>query len=66
MKLIVEPTHLRIVSTSFSYPDDSNRNLDIAYIERVLGLKKEGDSVKLVRVNAMGTSSIAYLETEEK
>jgi hypothetical protein len=37
---------------------------DVAYIEEVLGLKKEGQSVRLFRRNAHKLSSIARLETE--
>ena len=42
--------------------------LDEAFIEEVLKLTKDGDKCLLVRKNAMGLSSIAYLETkvEEK
>lgn len=40
-----------------------NREIEIAYFEEVLGLKKDGDYVKLVRRNASGLSCIAYLET---
>ena len=36
---------------------------DTAFIEEVLGLKKEGDFVRLVRKNASGLSCIACLET---
>jgi hypothetical protein len=37
---------------------------EVAFIEKVLGLKKDGDWIRLVRKNAMGLSCIAYLETE--
>ena len=40
--------------------------LDTAYIEEVLALKKEGDSIRLVRKNAIGLSCLAYLETENE
>lgn len=46
--------------------DDNARALDIAFIEKVLGLKHEGDSVKLVRRNAHALNSLAYLETQTK
>ncbi len=37
--------------------------LDEAYIEDTLGLKKGNQAIYLVRKNAHGLSSIAYLET---
>lgn len=37
--------------------------VEIAYIEEVLKLTKDGDFCKLVRRNAMGLGCIAYLET---
>ena len=46
--------------------DQDGRNLDIAFIEEVLGLKEDGDSIKLVRKNAHGLSCIAYLVIEKK
>ena len=42
-------------------PDGDER--DVVYIEEVLGLKKDGDSINLVRKNAYGLSCVAYLET---
>jgi len=50
-------------------PAEYNRNekeLDVAFIEGILGLKKEGDSIKLIRHNASGLSCLAYLETEKQ
>lgn len=47
-RIVIEPTN----------------DVEIAYIEEVLGLKCDGDSIKLVRKNAMGLSCIAYLETK--
>ena len=41
-------------------PEDET---DEAYIEEVLGLRKGGDVIHLVRDNAMGLSCIAHLET---
>jgi len=38
--------------------------VETAYVEEVLGLRKDGDFCKLVRKNAMGLSCIAYLETK--
>ena len=37
---------------------------DTAFIEEVLGLRKNGDSIKLVRRNAHGLSCLGVLETE--
>jgi len=40
---------------------------DKAYIEDTLGLRKEGDSIRLVRRAPHGLpSAIAYLETEKE
>jgi hypothetical protein len=35
---------------------------DEAYLEEVLGLRKMGDTVEIMRVNAMGLSCWAYAE----
>lgn len=37
---------------------------DLAYIEEVLGLKNGGQSVDLIRVNAYGSSGLAYLQAK--
>jgi len=37
--------------------------MEEAYIEEILGLKKEGDKLDLVRINVSGLSSLAYLTT---
>ncbi len=39
------------------------KDINVAFIEEVLGLKNDGDSIRLVRKNASGLSCIAYLET---
>lgn len=44
-------------------PEDEQ---DEAYIEEVLGLKEEGQSVKLRRENAAGLNKLAYLETKKE
>jgi hypothetical protein len=36
---------------------------DEAFIEEVLGLKKDGDKIHIIRRNAIGLSSLACLET---
>ncbi len=64
MKLQIYRDGIDIVPEDSGYPNYDER--DIAYIEEVLGLKKEGDSIKLVRKNAMGLSSLAYLRTEKR
>lgn len=53
------------------YKEERNRitiepttDVEIAYIEEVFGMKKEGDEIHLVRKNAMGLGCIAYLETK--
>ena len=38
-------------------------DIDIAFVEEVLGLKNDGDYVRLVRKNANRLSCIAYLQT---
>lgn len=38
---------------------------DVAYIEEVLGLKKDGDAILLVRRNAARLSCLGYLETRK-
>jgi len=57
MKLEVERSRLIISPES---------DVDIAYIEEVLGLEKEGDTIKLSRRNAHMLSCIAYLETKKE
>lgn len=64
MKLKIMRYSLQIVPEDGSYPNNDER--DTAFIEEVLGLRKDGDSIKLTRRNASGLSCIAYLETEEK
>jgi len=64
MKLNIYKDGIDIVPEVTGYPNYDER--DIAFVEEVLGLKKEGDSVKLVRKNAMGLSSLAYLRTEKR
>ena len=39
---------------------------DTAFIEEVLGLRKDGDAIYLVRRNAHGLGCIAYLETKKE
>lgn len=56
MKLKVERYGIEII------PEDK---IDEAYIEEVLGLKEANSSIKLKRINAMGLSCIAYLQTEK-
>ena len=55
MKLKILRKGLQII------PDGDER--DVVYIEEVLGLKKDGDSINLVRRNAHRLSCLAYLET---
>ena len=38
-----------------------NDYIDEAYIEEVLGMKREGDQCVGVRVSVMGTSALAYI-----
>ncbi len=45
------------------YPENP---LDIAYIEEVLGLKEDGDSIELVRKDALGLSYVSRLVTERR
>ena len=62
MKLKISRSKLEIVPDRGMLIGEDER--DDAYIEEVLGLKKEGDYIHLVRKNAMGLSCIAYLETQ--
>jgi len=61
MKLEVTRYTLRIRPSSILCSD---HHLDVAFIEEVLGLKHEGDSIKLIRRNVYGIGSIAYLHTD--
>jgi len=56
MKLVVDRYGIRIV------PENK---IDEAYIEDTLGLKEKDSSISLKRVNSMGLSCIAYLETKK-
>ena len=50
------------------YPDqhnESQREIDTAYIEEVLGLKEEGDTAIITRKNAMNLYCLAYLEIKK-
>lgn len=60
MKLEIHERCLKIIPDRF---DNDGRALDTVFIEEVLGLKKDGDTVKLKRKNAYGVSCIAFLET---
>lgn len=61
MKLEIKRYGLRIL------PEDRDGDArDTAFIEEVLGLKQDGDSVLLTRKNSSGLSCIAYLETITK
>lgn len=41
--------------------------MDVAYIEDTLGLKKEGDMISLKRISPIGLSfSLAYLEAKKE
>lgn len=64
MKLSINRNTLQITPEDKGYPTPDER--DTAFIESVLGLKKEGDSIKLIRKDAYGLSCIAYLETERR
>ena len=63
MKLTIDRRCFRIeCDNGKSYFDE----IEVAYIEDVLGLKEDGDSINLVRFNASGLSCIGYLETKKK
>jgi len=40
--------------------------VDNAFIEEVLGLKENGDSVKLTRVNVTGFGTLGYIEARKE
>ena len=46
--------------------DRDTEELEISFIENVLGLKNEGDEARVVRVNASGLNRLAYLEIKRK
>lgn len=60
MKLNIARRYLEIVPEGQSNVDER----DLVFIEEVLGLKKHGDSIKLVRKNVINSDSLAYLKTE--
>ncbi|RLC34406.1 hypothetical protein DRH14_03035 [Candidatus Shapirobacteria bacterium] len=59
---------LRLLSYKLEIiPEDTLEDKrDTAYIEEVLGLKKEGDSIPLVRRNASGLSCLGCLEAKRE
>lgn len=57
MKLNIERYSLQIIPET---------PVDEAWLEEVLGLMKEGDSVPLVRVHPMDLSCWAYVEAKAK
>jgi len=57
MKLEVERYRIKIIPES---------EIDEAYLEEVLGLKKKEDTIKAKRVNAINMSCWAYLEIKAK
>ena len=63
MKTSINHHTLRITPEAEGYPIPEEK--DTAFIENVLGLKKEGDSIKLIRKDVHGLSCIAYLETDQ-
>lgn len=44
--------------------DEENREMEVAYIETVLKLKKHNDTIKIRRVNRNNSDKIIYLETD--
>ena len=61
MRLEITRYSLRIVPEDNTVINQDER--DTAYIEEVLGLKQNGDSITLMRRNVHGVSAIACLET---
>ena len=67
MKLDIGRRSIKIIPedrTISGYGTQDER--DTAFIEEVLGLRHDGDSINLVRRNTYGLSCIAYLETNTK
>ena len=67
MKLDISRYSIKIIpedNTISGFGQQDER--DTAFIEEVLGLRKDGDSVRLIRKNAHGLLCIAYLETEKQ
>lgn len=52
MKMNVERSRIQII------PENE---IDVAYIEEVLEMRREGDQCVGVRINVMGTSALAYI-----
>ena len=60
---------LKINRFSIEIVPSSNRDereLDVAFIEEVLGLKNDGDYVHLVRKNAHGVTSMGRMEATKR
>lgn len=61
--------HLNVLKDSIRIVPDNILNIteiDTAFIEHVLGLKNEGDSILLTRKNAYNLSCLAYLEAKKE
>lgn len=61
---------IKITSTgtlqiSVSEHDENTKNAETLFIEQILGLRHDGDSIKLIRKNAYNLSRLAYLETQK-
>ena len=56
---------MKLTVTRYSVEVIPESPQDEAYIEEVLGLKKEGDCVVLTRKNISGCAGIAYLEAKK-
>lgn len=66
MRLEVERYRLLILPDPGTIGDHSRRETDVAYIEEVLGLRKDGDEAIVRRVNATNLFCLAYLEVSKK
>lgn len=65
MRLTIERHRLLIIPDQPDH-DDKGWVLDEAFIERVLGLRVNGDEATCRRVNALNLNCIAYLEIVKK
>lgn len=55
---------MKLVVTRHNLSIEPQGDIDEAYIEEVLKLRKDGDSCLLTRKNAMGLGCMAHLKTE--
>lgn len=55
-------SEVKLIVNRYSMHIEPENEMEIAYLEEVIGLRAEGSSGRAVRVNAMNLSCFAYLE----